>query len=142
MLKTSDQVVTNSATLTDDTALVFALAASSTYEFEGYIVWTEAGNGSADGKFSFTVPTGATIRWVSTNQIDASTTVTGLVAVTASGGTVSTDGGSSTNVLRIRGVLRTSTTTGNLQFQFANLAAGNGRNTTINATSFLKIGKF
>ena len=54
--------MTNSATLVNDTELVFPLAANSQYEFEAWIQCAAGGNNSTDCKFAYTVPAGATIR--------------------------------------------------------------------------------
>ena len=57
--KTGNQLVTNSTTLVNDTDLVFAMAASTAYEFDAWVVCIGGGNNATDCKFTFTVPSGA-----------------------------------------------------------------------------------
>lgn len=143
ILKATDQAVTNNATPQDDTDLVYALAANEDVEFEGFIICNMAGNNGTDCRVTFTVPTGATIRWLASHQIDGVATPVTFAAVTASGTTIFADGSSGqTTTLRVRGVVRNGATEGNLQFQFANNQAGGGRITTVVAGSFLKVGSF
>lgn len=59
--KTSDETVNNSTTLQNDDALLLAMAANETWFFTVYI--TNNTSTTANIKFAFTVPTGATLNW-------------------------------------------------------------------------------
>jgi hypothetical protein len=140
-VKASDQGVTNSATLVNDSELLFAVAASTTYQFEAYLICNAAGNNATDCKVTFTVPAGATIRW-SGFYVDASdSSLTAIATVSASGTTVNLDVTTATAdaTARILGTVENGGTAGSLQLQFANNAAGAGRITTMKAGSYLKV---
>lgn len=145
--KTSNQTVTNSATLTNDTELTMALAANTSYEFEAFIYWTEDGNTNTDGQFAFTVPASSTLLWVGVNHQGSTTTTnsTGIVATSGASATPVAGGAIPVSyVYRIRGYVTTGATAGNLTLQFANAGgtAGSTDTTTVNAGSFIKLGKF
>src|SRR5262245_32334636 len=59
--KTSDQSVTSSTTLVNDSTLVVALAANSTYWVNLEIKYEGGTNGSSDMKLQLNIPAGATL---------------------------------------------------------------------------------
>jgi hypothetical protein len=129
--------------LANDSDLKFAMAATSNYEFDAWITCTALGNNSTDCKITFTVPAGATIRWIGRWQIEGGVAEVLFAATTGSGTTqvINIDAGVTVDI-QIRGVVTTAGTAGDLQFQFAPNTTAVGRTTTIKADSFLKIGKF
>ncbi len=139
MRKTSTQSITSSTTLTNDTALVLAMAANDTWEFEAFILCTSSSS-TPDIKYTFTVPTGATITWVSDFQEGSGLTNNNIV--TSSGTSVNnaiTAG--SNDIIRVRGVVTNGSNAGNLQFQWSQNSS-NGNATQVLSNSFIKAGKF
>jgi len=118
--KTADNAaVNNSTTLVNDDHLVAVLAASETIFFLAHIY--HVGNGTADFKFSFTVPSGATVLWnavggLSYSDADAFEIRT-PISVSGTGFGIGASTGNRT--VTVLGLVRNSTTAGNLQFQFA-----------------------
>jgi len=137
--KTADESVTSSATLQNDDHLLLAVGASEVWEFEAFILTTSASQ-TPDIKLTFTVPTGATISWVG-NSVD-NTAVSNFLPVTASGTAIAPPiAANFTTIVRIRGVVETGSTSGNLQLQWSQNQSNNNA-VTVKANSFLKAGKF
>jgi hypothetical protein len=140
--KAANESVTNSTTLQNDDHLVLAMGANEAWEFEAWILAGVGNSGTPDFKYTFAAPAGSTINWVASHQQVASTAQTNVAMVTASGTTVNIDMTSNqTYLVRVRGVVVTGGTAGNLQLQWAQNAL-NAVATTVQANSFLKAGKF
>lgn len=136
--KTSDSALVDN-TIADDAELVCALLANTTYLVEGFLIYDQTGATTGDLKVAFTVPAGATI-WVApvalssaasttTNSVDVSATQTGNMVF----GAVS----STKAVGRIRGIVRTAGTAGNLQLRRAQNVTAGANPTNLYADSFL-----
>jgi len=136
--KPSNQVVNNSTTLQDDTALSLQLGPSETVYFEAAIRYY--GDSGADIKFAFVGPTGTSIRWDNANSIYITTgdVVTVSNSEITEGATRSFGAVSGTRNLYVRGYATTSTTPGLLQLQWAQNAAV-AADTVVAAQSVLKI---
>jgi hypothetical protein len=111
--KTADQAATaSSTTMQNDNTLVFAGAANATYVFDAWIPMN-ASNATADSKYTFTVPAGATINAFTSYSATP-------CAITASAGVcANTTVNLATTLVQIRGVVVMGGTAGNIQFQFA-----------------------
>src|SRR6185436_13868361 len=103
----------------NDPVLAVSIAANDVWEFEAFILCTSTSS-SPDIKYTFTVPSGATIRWTDNNQPFGSTSITEMGLATASGTvrTMAINGGTS-YLIRVRGVVANGSTAGNLQFQWS-----------------------
>jgi hypothetical protein len=127
--KAADQTVTNNAAFQNDTALVFAMAANSTYQVEATIPYVTT-SAAADFKYTFTVPVGATI----TLYTDATTAVaaTTICSIVASGQTCTlANTANLRGTITVHGVVTTAANAGNLQFQFAQNTATAGQSVTV-----------
>jgi len=145
--KTSDQTITSSTTLTNDNDLATALAASKTYIFIARLFVFGAAAG--DIKVAFTFPASTTFNaFGGLGIITGSTTVSTSADLEAhaypSTGTSPTSslafGVPDTNgvMIDVSGQLVTSSTTGNLQLQWAQNASS-GTGTTVKAGSWLLV---
>jgi hypothetical protein len=141
--KSTDQVVTNSATLVDDADLKFPVVEFNSYYFESLIEFTSGT--TADIKLAFTVPTGAVLRWGPVNGIKIDDA--GAIAVqgveTVSGTAISfgyAAGGSRQQIL-INGYVECSAgESGFLQLQFAQNTADALQPVTVReGSSYLKV---
>lgn len=139
--KLADQSVTNSATLTNDSDLLFAVAASATYEWNGLIIYQATTAG--DIKIAWTAPAGATLDWTS-DGVDPAVAGGATVATrnfeprvlsdfAQSGGT----GAGVSLVIRPQGRLVTSTTAGTFRMQFAQVTAAAATSAVVKAASYL-----
>lgn len=137
--KTGDETVTSNTTVQNDDHLVLAVAANRTYEVSGSIMYAD-GAGSGRLKAGFTAPASATFDWLADGLIDTDTTasaasiwrITNTISDTRNCGTGTTE----TDVMRIYGLLITSASSGNLQFQWAQVAS-DGTATTVKTGSWL-----
>lgn len=136
--KSSDQSVNNSTTLVNDSALLFAVPANQTWQFEAMILDSIGVDGSQNYpglKAAFTVPTGATLDWG--------------VVVGAKNGRISGSGTpftvfgplglatASSDLVVIQGRVANGANAGNCQFQFAQSMA-QVANTTVLTGSVLR----
>lgn len=119
--KTADETVNNSVTLQNDDALLLALAANETWYF--IAVLSQIGNNTADFKFAFTVPTGATLNWGCVGKINTAGTAGPCDSITTSGTADDNDGATDARRVTLRGVVVNGGTAGNLQLQWAQSTA-------------------
>ncbi|MEU8920286.1 glycosyl hydrolase family 28-related protein [Kitasatospora sp. NPDC048545] len=135
--KGSNQSVTSSTTLVNDSALVVALAANATYRIDGYISYTGDNSPAGDLQCTLTVPSGATGSWSSFGVPTGALTAYDAVAIGfATTRRLGTNGAATPMALRPGGVVVTSATSGNLQFQFAQ-GASSTTSTTVRSGSVL-----
>ena len=129
--KTSDETVNNSNTLQDDDDLVIAVGANEVWYFEALLLCSS--NTTADYKFNVTVPSGATLTWVLLGPLNTDDTP----SVSAGAGIAGNQdiGGAAVRIM-IRGMLRVSSTAGNLQLQWAQNTA-NASDTKVLTDSWL-----
>ena len=139
VIKSADESVTSSTTLQNDNQLLLPLlVANTTYKFECYLDYEGGTAGSSDLKWTWSVPSGATLRYqasfvnISGNQQVATTlkdTDTGI-AETATAGVLKA-------VLMV-GTLLVGSTTGTLQLQWAQNTSS-GTATIVHAQSELTL---
>lgn len=105
--KTADQTVNNSTTLVNDDELLFAVAANEVWVFRVYLL--VATGGTPDIDFSFSCPSGATVRWClgsdSVREFAAGTEMYWAGALTKGFG-------------ELLGIVINGSTAGNLQLQW------------------------
>ena len=138
--KSADEVLTNSGTMQNDDHLALAVDASTTYSVEGFL-YVRANNNNAEFIMGFDVPAGSTMK-LTYVAYDGANNIKG-------GGFLATDGGASAAIdvsnntatdiaIWFRGIVRVSTTAGDLQLQWAQNAPGGGRSTTVEVDSFME----
>ena len=148
--KSADETVNNSSTLQNDDALLFSLAANTTYAVKLVLTLTAA-NATADWKFGFTAPAAATMNWdvFTTPSIGGGAYTSGWAgAGTANAATVlqtisgnaPIGSGAFIHGAIIEGVVYNGANTGNLQFQWAQNTA-NATNSVVNAGSYMFVTK-
>jgi len=140
--KYADETITNSTTLQNDNELSVPIAANDSMIIEGYL-HISSNNTTSGFKCAFTIPTGAqmdiTVQGTSSNTDDYEDDI-----LTVSGTRCQQDYcvGQTTWVdqpMFIRGIVKTGSTAGNIQFQWASVnAAGAGKTTTVKAMSWVR----
>jgi hypothetical protein len=136
-VKLSDVAQASTTTLVNDAALFLPVAANATYEITMFVIYTQGTVGQL--KFGWSAPSGATFDW---------TTIGLVISVTsADNGSytaqalVVTDtkivGGAATNtVMRVTGRLVTSSTSGTLNFKWAQ-SVSSATGTAVKAGSYI-----
>ena len=143
VLKTADQSVTSSSTLTNDTHLLYTIGATGTYIVDLWLYGTSAANNAGDLKIAFTFPTGTMhfgTAGPSVNLLSGSADVSEWFAnLSATSGTTFTNVGLSTTVSQthIHGIL-IATATGTLRMQWAQFAS-NANASTLQAGSHMLV---
>lgn len=133
--KSSDQTVTSSTTLVNDSQLKFAIAANETYIFEAWL-YTYAADGTPDIKVTFTSPAGSTLFWSSSQVIFNAAAATTLTVVAPGGTTGDLFVDSNLRAIQLYGSVLNGGTAGDVQFQFAqNTSSANG--TSVKAGSYI-----
>jgi hypothetical protein len=133
--KSSDQTVTSSTTLVNDSQLKFAVEASATYIFEAWL-YTYAADGTPDIKVTFTGPAGSTVLWSSSQVIFNAGGSTTLTVVSAGGTAADLFVDANLRAIQLYGTILNGGTAGDLQFQFAqNTSSANG--TSVKAGSYI-----
>lgn len=139
--KTSDQSVTSSTTVVNDSELVCPVEAGSVYVVTGSIIAEGATTG--DMKHRWTAPTGATFDWTSYGQGSGASAAIASVDQNARTLTGSTTHGllgtGSPVAIRIQGLLVVSTA-GSFQYQWAQNTS-DATATTVHPGSFLLLTK-
>ena len=118
VIKPSDQSVTSSTTLVNDSALFLPVVASATYLFDAYLDFEGAAIGTGDLKIEWTVPAGAALRFDlhGLNTASSSFSSTFTDGVTTALGTT---GAASLRGALMKGSLVMAATAGNLQLKWA-----------------------
>ena len=118
VIKPSDQSVTSSTVLVNDSALFLPVVASATYFFMSSLDFEGAAIGTGDLKIEWTVPAGATLRFdlhgVNTASSSYSSTFTDTTTIS-----LGTTGAASLRGATMAGSLVMSSTAGNLQLKWA-----------------------
>lgn len=134
--KSGDQSVTSSTTLVNDSALVVPVSPVAVYHVEALIYYLGTTHATADIKFNFTFPSGATSAGVS--YLGQSTALAVQQGQVALGGalTFGTNGTGNVMVAKLEFTLTTSISGGSLQLQWAQNTS-NATATTVKAGSLL-----
>jgi hypothetical protein len=134
--KSSDQTVTSSTTLVNDSQLLFAVAANETYIFQAWL-YTFAADGTPDIKVTFTGPAGSTVLWSSSQVIFNAAAATTLTVVAAGGTSSDLFVDANFRAIQLYGTILNGGTAGNLQFQFAqNTSSANGTSVKAGSSIF------
>jgi len=134
--KSSDQTVTSSTTLVNDSQLLFAVAANETYIFQAWL-YTFAADGTPDIKVTFTGPAGSTVFWSSSQVIFNAGGTTTLTVVAPGATTADLFVDSNLRAIQLYGTILNGGTAGNLQFQFAqNTSSANGTSVKAGSSIF------
>lgn len=127
IMKTADQIVNNSTTLVNDTHLVLPVGTSQVWKFEMSLLVSSTT--AADWKCGWTVPAGTTMKWGeyefggATRWLrDAANSAVGDSLLTESTG-LSINTSATPFTFAMRGFIFTSSTSGNVTFQWAQGAA-------------------
>lgn len=139
VVKGVDEIVSNSTTLQDDDELLVPVAAS----FSGYwsIGITFGAGTTADLKFAFTFPTGATLTFVGPAWDTSLAFVPFGNSGTYTSGAALTYGGAGVGLFRgidLRGRISTGANAGNLRLQWCQNTA-TVENTVVKANSWLEV---
>lgn len=123
LTSTSNQNVINTASMVNDTQLFLPVVANATYQF-----WMDLRYGAASGvgiKIGFTVPAGSTMTWA-TYSLDGSVQTANFGGIHVGNQTETSTPALGYNTANTtimhghpQGTLFTSTSSGNLQFQFS-----------------------
>lgn len=134
--KSSDQTVTSSTTLVNDSQLKFAVAANETYIFQAWL-YTYAADGTPDIKVTFTGPSGSTVLWSSSQVIFNAGGSTTLTVVAAGGTTADLFVDSNLRAIQLYGTILNSSTAGDVQLQWAqNTSSANGTSVKAGSSIF------
>jgi hypothetical protein len=133
-VKPSDQSVTSSTVLVNDTALVIPVQANRSYEVEVFMVWTGVASNATPGlKYDFTLPAAATF----SNFAEMGYAAGAFAFNIASAGTpTSYASGAATSPNIARGLLVVGVNAGNFQLQVAQ-GISSATSTTMKAGSFI-----
>lgn len=134
--KTVNESLTTNTTIQNDDELVIAVAASTNYEVDCYLIWNSPA--AADFKLQWSTPAGVSGYWTPTTQNLAAGAGTVYQGALAWATQAQLEGQGADTFTRISGVL-TTTAAGNLQLQWAQNAASG--TTTVGAHSFIKLTK-
>lgn len=134
--KSSDQTVTSSTTLVNDSQLKFAAAANETYIFQAWL-YTYAADGTPDIKVTFTSPAGSTLFWSSSQVIFNAAAATTLTVVAPGGTTGDLFVDSNLRAIQLYGTVLNGSTAGDIQLQWAqNTSSANGTSVKAGSSIF------
>jgi hypothetical protein len=126
----------------DDDQLTAAVAASSTYLVEAFLIYD--GDTTGDFRLTFAGPTGATMDWTPNGLATSQATGVGSMKLgrlpIANEDTLGASGSGVKAVAMPRGILTTSSTAGNLTLRWAQ-ATASATATTVFANSWLRLTK-
>lgn len=136
-VKTADEVVSASTSLQDDDHLVLSVVANGWYEVSLFI--DTEGDPAGDLTMGWTIPAGAALSWTENGVSAGNTNNIGSVKLGRNDGATASGVGiiAAGSVVLPRGILRVSSTAGNIQFRWAQTAAAG--TTTIKTGSMLKL---
>lgn len=138
--KTANEDVTSSTTLQNDDHLTVALNANESYELDGVLFASTTDNGH-DLQIALTVPTGTTMR-VSYHGTEENTTnnrETDVLTASGTAGTVVNLQSANGVVVRLKGLIRTAGTSGNVTLQWADDSSAGSETVTLGTDSFFKV---
>lgn len=135
-IKTADQTVNNSATLVNDSVLLAAVAANSTYRFELGVRYNS--NSTADINTGWAVPSGTIMAFDIIGVASGASATT--IRAWDSNTNFAFEGAGGVTSFRESGLIVTSSTAGTVQFKWAQNTA-NVSNTMVTAQSYLLLTK-
>lgn len=135
-VKAADESVTSSTTLQNDDALFVSVASNASYLFFCYLDYEGASAG--DLKFSWSVPTSATMRFTIIGQTSAGSAQTAITGSESTSYAIGADAAATLNAVLMAGTLITSSSSGTLQLQWAQNSSS-GTATKVHAQSFLAL---
>jgi hypothetical protein len=134
--KSSDQTVTSSTTLVNDSQLKFAVAANETYIFQAWL-YTYAADGTPDIKVTFTGPSGSTVLWSSSQVIFNAAAATTLTSVNPGGTSADLFVDANNRAIQLYGTILNGATAGDVQLQWAqNTSSANGTSVKAGSSIF------
>jgi hypothetical protein len=134
--KSSDQTVTSSTTLVNDSQLKFAVAANETYIFQAWL-YTYAADGTPDIKVTFTGPSGSTVLWSSSQVIFNAAAATTLTSVNTGGTSADLFVDANNRAIQLYGTISNGATAGDVQLQWAqNTSSANGTSVKAGSSIF------
>lgn len=138
VIKGAGENVTSSTTLQNDDALLLSVVANATYLFFCWLDYEGGTQGSSDIKWTWSVPSGAAIRYGgfyigTTGTLHGSSVITEATTVSAG-----TNGAGNLTSAFMPGSLQTSSTAGTVQLQWAQNTSS-GTATTVHGLSFLAL---
>lgn len=139
--KTADEVISNDATLNNDGDLVVSLSANTNYYVTAHM--RVQGNTTADWKWAWTIPSGATIYLdAAYGQSASGTNDRHYVYVSTSGGSqgAAIFTNNQNHGIQFQGVVEVAGTAGNLQFQWSQNTAHLSNLTLFENSGILAIG--
>ena len=137
--KTADESVSSSTTLQNDDTLKIALAASDAVEFSA-VMFVSSTSSSPDFKMTFTVPSGASVRWFAEWFDGVAYQSSGIV--TSSGTTVAfAITGNTLGMVKLTGIVVNGSNAGDLQLQWAQNSS-NSTAVKVEQRSFILGSKF
>ncbi|MBS1904501.1 MAG: hypothetical protein JSS75_12405 [Bacteroidetes bacterium] len=137
-IKSADQSIANSATLTNDNDLSLAIGANETWEVSGELIATSAST-TPDIKIAFTVPSGATLRiWLTGRVEDATTTEESRTLSSSGVGKSISITTSAATLIHFQGWVQNSSTSGNVTMQWAQNTSS-GTAVVLKADSYMKM---
>lgn len=137
--KTADESVSSSTTLQNDDVLKIALAASDAVEFSA-VMFVSSTSSTPDFKMTFTVPSGASVRWHA-EYFDGAN-YQGSSVITGSGTTIPFQVAANVvGMVKLTGIVVNGSNAGDLQLQWAQNTS-NGTSVTVQQRSFLLGSKF
>jgi hypothetical protein len=123
--KTATETVTSSTTLQNDDQLFLPVAVNARYIFDSALFYTGAASPAGDLKLSFSGPAGATMKWANRGVNSSGLSQYNVVVETLAAGSpraVGTNGATEMAAFPM-GTVTTSSTSGNLQLQWAQNAS-------------------
>ena len=137
--KTADESVSSSTTLQNDDILKIALAASDAVEFSA-VMFVSSTSATPDFKMTFTVPSGASVRWFA-EWFDGVAYQSSSI-VTSSGTTATfTITANTLGMVKLTGIVVNGSTAGDLQLQWAQNSS-NSAAVKVEQRSFILGSKF
>jgi hypothetical protein len=139
--KPTDQIVTNSTVLVNDTAFVTAVPAAGVFAWEHFVFYDSST--TEDISIAYTWPAGVSGRWGGVMLDVAAGSSVGSVKLNTqnTSGVATSYGGAGVGTIilgRLFGDITMGGTAGNLQFQFAQASAA-ATNTTVRARSWWRV---
>lgn len=139
--KTATETVTSSTTLQADDQLFLPLSTNARYLFDSMLFYEGAASPAGDLKLQFTGPAGAVMQWANFGVNSSGLTQYNVVQEALAAGSpraVGTNGAGVGMCCQPKGILTTSSTSGNLALLWAQNAS-NATGTLVKSGSFIRL---